>query len=151
MGGHGWVPSKLDLQKPSSPKQAWPGSSHPGAHQGRPLLGGPSPLLTKHLVLHGFAGMSPELGEGKSLPTEDAVNVGFLTQAAGPKSGRCKPFSTPNQEFLGHKGHVLLILAGLNPTVCSSALSEFCQLAMRYDILFSPAGKQSQQSLLSPL
>ena len=106
-------------------------------------MGGPSPLLTKHLGLLGFAGMSPELGEGKSLPTEDAVNVGFLTQAAGPKSGRCKPFSTPNQEFLGHKGCVLLILAGPNPTVCSSALSEFCQLAMRYDILFSPAGKQS--------
>ena len=126
MGRYGWVLAKLDLQEPSSPKQEWPGGSQPGARQGRPLLGGPSPLLTKHLVLHGFAGMSPELRKGQSLPIEDAVNVGFLTQAAGPKSGQCKPFSTPKQEFLGHKSRVLLTLAGPSPAVCSSALSEFC-------------------------
>ena len=83
-------------------------------------------MLTKHLALHGFAGRSPELREGKSLPTEDAVNVGFLTQEPGPKSGWCKPFSTPKQEFLGHKVRVLLILAGPNSAGCGSALSEFC-------------------------
>lgn len=80
-------------------------------------------MLTKHLVLHGFAGMSPELRKGESLPIEDAVNVGFLTQVAD-SSQPVQTISTPNKSSWDTRAVVLLTLHP-SPS-CSSAPVNFC-------------------------